>query len=141
GLGAGVYHFGPHDFALRRLREGDHRRVLVDAAAGAPAIAAAPAVVVCTTTFWRNAWKYQSRAYRHAYWDSGTLLANMLAVAAADGVPARVLVGFVDQPVNELLGLDVAQEVALALVALGDRPDLQAGAAPERPPLALPTRP
>ena len=25
GLAAGVYHFGPGDFALRRLREGDFR--------------------------------------------------------------------------------------------------------------------
>src|SRR5690554_4042701 len=32
-LPAGVYHFSPHDFALRRLREGDHRAVLVEATA------------------------------------------------------------------------------------------------------------
>ena len=38
-LEAGVYHFGPHDFALRRLRPGDHRAALVDAAAGEPAVA------------------------------------------------------------------------------------------------------
>jgi hypothetical protein len=31
GLSAGVYHFGPHDFALCRLREGDYRAVLVEA--------------------------------------------------------------------------------------------------------------
>src|SRR4029077_12252766 len=30
-LEAGVYHFGPHDFALRRLRDGDHRATLVAA--------------------------------------------------------------------------------------------------------------
>ena len=30
-LEAGVYHFGPHDFALRRLRAGDHRAALVAA--------------------------------------------------------------------------------------------------------------
>ena len=35
-LAAGVYHFGPHDFALRRLRTGDHRAALVDATAGEP---------------------------------------------------------------------------------------------------------
>ena len=34
GLPAGVYHFNPGDMALRRLREGDHRGVLV-AASGA----------------------------------------------------------------------------------------------------------
>ena len=28
GLAAGVYHFGPVEFALRRLRSGDHRGAL-----------------------------------------------------------------------------------------------------------------
>src|SRR6266436_5196496 len=63
-LAAGVYHFGAHDFALRRLRDGDHRGTIVAATAGEPAIARAPIVVACTSTFWRNAWKYQARTYR-----------------------------------------------------------------------------
>src|SRR5207302_1323407 len=33
GLGAGVYHFSPGDFRLRRLRDGDYRGALADAAA------------------------------------------------------------------------------------------------------------
>jgi hypothetical protein len=53
-------------------------------------------VLVCTSTFWRNAWKYQARTYRHCFWDTGNAARNLLAVAAADGVPARVVVGFVD---------------------------------------------
>ena len=56
-----------------------------------------------TTTFWRNAWKYQARAYRHAFWDSGTILANLLAVAAANGVPTNVVLGFADAQVNAVL--------------------------------------
>jgi SagB-type dehydrogenase family enzyme len=89
GLAAGVYQFGPHDGALHQLRAGDQRARLVEASGAEPAVAAAPAVLVCTSTFWRNAWKYQARTYRHCFWDTGTLLANLLAVAAADGVPAR----------------------------------------------------
>ena len=81
-LDAGVYHFGPQDFSLRRLRSGDHRALLVEATAAEPAIAAAPVTVISTSTYWRNAWKYQARAYRHAYWDDGTILANLLAAAA-----------------------------------------------------------
>src|SRR5207245_2829701 len=42
-LEAGVYHFGPHDFALRRLRAGDHRAAVVAATASEAAMAAAPA--------------------------------------------------------------------------------------------------
>lgn len=119
GLAAGVYHFGPHDFALRRLRDGDHRAAVIAAAAEEPAVAGAPVVLVLTSTFWRNAWKYRTRTYRHSFWDGGTLLANLLAVAASVGLPARAVLGFADDPVARLLDVDPANEAPLALVALG----------------------
>ena len=88
-LQAGVYHFGPGDFALRRLRQGDYRHTLAQATGGEPSVAAAPLTVICTGTYWRNAWKYRARTYRHCFWDTGTILANLLAVAAAHVVPTR----------------------------------------------------
>src|SRR5271157_1990669 len=118
-LQAGVYHFAPAEFGLRRLRAGDYRSVLVEATGGEPAIAHAPLTVVCTCTYWRNAWKYQARTYRHFGWDNGTLLANLLAVATALGLPAKVVCGFVDATVNRLLDVDSQREVAFSLVALG----------------------
>ena len=118
-LPAGVYHFGPHDFALRRLRAGDYRGVLVEASGDEPAVSAAPAVIVTTSVYWRNSWKSQARAYRHAYWDSGTILANLLAVGAANQVPLKVVTAFVDRTVNRLLDLDDHREVALQLVPVG----------------------
>jgi hypothetical protein len=57
----------------------------VAASADEPAVVLAPALLVVTSTFWRNAWRYQARAYRHVYWDTGTLLGNLLAVAAMSG--------------------------------------------------------
>jgi len=119
GLEAGVYHFAPAEFGLRRLRGGDDRRVLLEATGGEAAIAHAPLSIVCTCTYWRNAWKYQARTYRHFGWDNGTLLANLLAVATALGLPARVVCGFVDAQVNRLVGVDSQREVAFSLVALG----------------------
>lgn len=119
GLEAGVYHFSPHDFALRRLRAGDHRALLVEATASEPHVASAEVVVAFASTWWRNAWKYRARTYRHAFWDSGTLLANLLALAAARDLPAHLVLGFVDDAVNHLLGLDVEHEAVLGLVALG----------------------
>src|SRR5439155_467170 len=74
GLDAGVYHFGVHDNALRRLRSGDFRGRLVAATAQEEAITGAPLTIVCTSNYWRNAWKYEARAYRHCFWDSGTIL-------------------------------------------------------------------
>jgi SagB-type dehydrogenase family enzyme len=75
--------------------------------------------VVATSTFWRNAWRYGDRTYRHSFWDTGTILANLLAVAQAHGVPASFVAGFADGEVNHLLGVDGIGEAAIALVPLG----------------------
>jgi SagB-type dehydrogenase family enzyme len=123
-LEAGVYHFAAAEFGLRRLRAGDYRSVLIEATAAEPAIAHAPLTIVCTCTYWRNAWKYQDRTYRHFGWDNGTLLANLLAVGTALGLPAKVVCGFVDDTVNALLDVDPKREVAFSLVPLGYGSDL-----------------
>lgn len=138
-LEAGVYHFSPHDFALRLLRKGDHRGALVEATSEEPRVAEAPVVVVFGSTWWRNSWKYQARTYRHCFWDSGTLLANLLSVAAARGVPAEVVLGFVDDRLNRLLGVDTEREVTLGLVALGrGTPAPAAAAVPQLDAATLP---
>jgi SagB-type dehydrogenase family enzyme len=118
-LPAGVYHFGTAEFGLRQLRSGDFRQTIVDAAGGEPSLAHAPVIVVCTGTYWRNAWKYRSRTYRHFGWDNGTILANLLAMSAASKLPAKVITGFVDSQVNALLSLDTKREVAFSLVSIG----------------------
>ena len=141
GLEAGVYHFDPSELVLKRLRRGDYRRVLVEASGHEPGIVKAPAVFVYTDIFWRNACKYQAREYRHAFWDSGTLLAHTLAIASAHDLPARLVAGFVDASVNHLLGLDTQREVALALVPVGSSPNQEAGPTPEVHPLSLKTVP
>ncbi len=140
-LPAGVYHFEPRSFTLRRVRAGDHRGVLAQASGQEPAVIHAPVTAVCTSTYWRNAWKYQARTYRHCFWDAGTLLANLLAAAAALEVPVRVVAGFVDDEVNRLLDLDTEREVALALVPLGSVAEPVPDSLPVIKPLNLPTMP
>jgi SagB-type dehydrogenase family enzyme len=119
GLDAGVYHFNPADVSLRLLRKGDFRGNLARATALRPTVARAPATILCTGTYWRNAWKYGARTYRHFGWDHGTLLANMLVVSAASGLPAEIVLGFVDAQVNHLLDLDTRREVSWCLVPIG----------------------
>jgi SagB-type dehydrogenase family enzyme len=118
-LEAGVYHFSPAEFALRRLRTGDYRSALSEATASETAVIHAPLTIISTCTYWRNAWKYQARTYRHFGWDNGTLLANLLAVSTALGIPAKVICGFVDADVNRLLDVHPDREVAFSMVALG----------------------
>ena len=141
GLDAGVYHFNPADVSLGVLRKGDFRGNLTQATAAEPAVAGAPMTIICTGTYWRNAWKYQARTYRHFGWDNGTLLANMLAVSAASGLPAEIVLGFVDAEVNRLLDLDTHREVSLCLVPIGHRSESSLPTPRETPTLGLETIP
>jgi SagB-type dehydrogenase family enzyme len=141
GLDAGVYHFSPADVSLRLLRKGDFRGNLAQATAMQAAVAGAPATIVSTGTYWRNAWKYQARTYRHFGWDNGTLLANLLAVSAASGLAAEIVLGFVDAEVNALLDLDTRREVSLCLVPIGRTEQSSLPGARPAPALGLETIP
>jgi SagB-type dehydrogenase family enzyme len=137
-LEPGLYHFCPGDFALRRLRAGDVRQPMAAAAAD-PTLARRAATIILSAIYWRNTWKYQARGYRHLYWDSGTMLANLLTAAGAVGARPRLLAGFVDDQVNEILGLDPEREGALELIVLG--PETGAGAEPSLEPITHPSMP
>ena len=141
GLEAGVYHFDPASNALDVMRRGDFRGALVEASGGESSVARAPAVLAFTDVFWRNACKYQVREYRHAYWDSGTIISNTLAMSYVEGMSAGVVTGFVDEAVNRLLDLDARREVAVALVPIGAGREVDGAAAPPIGPLSLETVP
>jgi nitroreductase len=109
GLPAGVHWYHPEDHALvtvARPPEGDSPAVLVT---GIP---------------WRTAWRYRERGFRHVYWDAGTMLAQLLALADSAGLPALLHTRFVDSVITELVGADGVHEWPVAVVALGDGPAL-----------------
>ncbi len=116
-LPAGVYHFAPRESQLVQLRAGDYRShlaTLVGEGRSGPS-----ATIALTAIFWRSAWKYMARSYRYCFWDSGTILANLLATATSAGLRAPLLAGVVDTQLDHLLGVDGAREASLCLVPLG----------------------
>lgn len=113
GVPAGIRHFAPLEFGLTELRRGDFRKAFAAAAAD-PKVADAPATLVVTGIPWRTAWKYGERGFRHLYWDAGTMLGNLLALEPS----ASVRVGFADEPVSRLIGVDGVSEFPLVLVVL-----------------------
>ncbi|MFP3915178.1 MAG: SagB/ThcOx family dehydrogenase [Actinomycetota bacterium] len=123
GIEPGIHHFSPLDFALTRLRRGDLRGRLG---------VGAPVAFVLTGIPWRTTWKYGERGWRHLYWDGGTIVANLTAVADAHGLDHRTLLGFDDEAASELLGVDGVEEMPLAVVELGP-----SGEPPPLPPNTL----
>ena len=102
---AGVHWYDPLDHALVQV--------------GPPPRAGAPALIV-TGVPWRTGWKYRERGFRHIYWDAGTMLAQLLAVADSAGLTARLHTRFPDVALEELVGADGVHEWSVAVVALGE---------------------
>ena len=96
----GVRHYDPLRHTLTTLRSGD----------------GPPVAIVLTGIPWRTAWKYGERGWRHLWWDSGAIAANMLALDPT----AVARLDFDDAAVARLLGLDGTSEFPLAVVQLGD---------------------
>jgi SagB-type dehydrogenase family enzyme len=87
----------------------------------------APALVV-TGVPWRTGWRYRERGWRHVYWDAGTMLAQLLAVADSAGLPAALYTRFPDATVAALAGADRVHELPVAVVGLGEgAPALEPG--------------
>lgn len=133
GLDSGLYHVDLDSFCLARVRPIDVRAHLAHAV-GDPALAGTAVVIVITGILWRTTWKYAERGWRHVFWDAGSLLANLLAVAEAHGVPAHLAFGFMDREVSHILGIDGTTECPVAVVAVGAPAD-------ERGRTAIPTEP
>ncbi|MFC7596825.1 nitroreductase family protein [Terrabacter sp. GCM10028922] len=104
GLEPGLHWYDPEAHAL----------VVV----GPPPTGDAPTIVV-TGVPWRTGWRYRERGFRHIYWDAGTMLAQLLALADSAGLTARLFTGFPDAEVAALVGADRVHEFPVALVALG----------------------
>ncbi len=104
---AGVHWYDPLDHALVEVGPPPRRNALAVVVTGVP---------------WRTGWRYRERGYRHVYWDAGTMLAQLLAVADSAGFTARLHSRFPDAAVAALVGADGAHEFPVAVVALGDGP-------------------
>lgn len=139
-LSAGLYHFQPLEFSLVRLREGDFRKVIARAACE-PSFEQSSAIFIFTGIPWRTTWKYQARGYRHCYWDSGMMAANLLAAASAEKIPAHLASGFVDGKINRLVDVNGHSEFSVCLVSLGRDEKQTAASIYDVPELHLETKP
>jgi SagB-type dehydrogenase family enzyme len=111
----GLYCFDPLDRSFVPRFRGDARSLACFVVGIAPE---AEELVILTGIHARTGWKYMERGYRHVWWDAGTMLANLLALAAADGLEPRLYTAFVDRELNDVLGVDGRSEYALAVVSL-----------------------
>lgn len=98
-----------------------------------PAASGEVTTLVVTGVPWRSGWRYAERAFRHVYWDAGTLLSQLVAVADSAGLQPRLRTLFPDADVSALVGADGVHELPVALLSLGEgTPATQPGGAAVR---------
>ena len=110
GLGdaPGLYHYAP-------LEHGLERRADCDAALLTALMREFPAqafLVGLSSIHWREAWKYGERAFRYCQHDVGHAIGALRIAAATLGWSAVLLHGLADKTIDDLLGLNRAQDFA-----------------------------
>lgn len=86
----------------------------------APAAVGIATTLIVTGVPWRTGWRYRERGWRHLYWDSGTMLSQLMAAADSAGLAPRLRTCFPDDAVANLVGADGVHEFPIALLSFGD---------------------
>lgn len=124
-LPAGLYNYQVRSHSLVHYWENDVWPALQEACFWHPALDSTQLAIVVTAVFFRSAWRYEDRAYRRIFLDTGHLLGNIELACPLNHYRAHLIGGFIDQGMNQLLYLDEDQEGTLAVVPLADLLNVQ----------------
>lgn len=119
GVAPGTYHYSPHAHALELITAGDQRARVLELAFAGDEMKGVAGVIAFTGVFARCSAKYRKRAYRFVLFEAGHAAQNMMLAAASVDLGTVALGGFLDDEVNEALGVDGLDEAALYMLAFG----------------------
>jgi SagB-type dehydrogenase family enzyme len=118
GLPEGLFHYRPDANIVEHLEARDSSTELFRST-GEAFLAEAAVVFVVTGIFARHSSKYGERGYRLTLLDCGCMLENLSLVTSALGLGGCIIGGFIDDAVNDIVGVDGTTESTLALYATG----------------------
>lgn len=117
-LPEGVYHYDVAHHRLVLLRVGNFDAYLTRALGDRCDVSACFAIVIVSTMFWKNFYKYHNFSYRLQSLDTGVVIGQILEVAKQFGFETAVYFQFLDRAINHLLGLSDEKESVYALIPL-----------------------
>jgi SagB-type dehydrogenase family enzyme len=119
-LPAGLYNYQVKDHTLIHFWANDIWQNIQVACFMHPALMVADLTLITTAVFYRSAWRYQDRAYRRIFLDTGHLLGNIELAGAMNGFRPYFIGGFIDRDINELLYLNTEEEGAVTIIPVVD---------------------
>lgn len=124
-LAAGLYNYQAMSHSLVHFWESDIWTKLQAACFWHPTLEQTQLSLVVTAVFFRSAWRYQDRAYRRIFLDTGHLLGNVELAAALNSFRPHLIGSFADESINQLLYLDAEQEGAIAVLPMANLLDIK----------------
>ena len=124
-LPAGLYSYQGQSHSLLLFWESDVWTNLQSACFWNPVLENTDIAVVTSAIFYRSAWRYEDRAYRRIFLDTGHLLGNIELSASINDYCAHLIGGFNDIQMNELLYLDSEKESVMTVIPLADLLNIQ----------------
>jgi SagB-type dehydrogenase family enzyme len=119
GIEPGVYHYAYREHALEQVRAGDFRAKVVEQAIAQEFLGECGVVLFLTMIMQRMRPKYQDRSYRYGLLEAGHLGENAYLAATSMGLGACGVGAFMDDAINEMLGVDGVEEAAVYMLAAG----------------------
>jgi SagB-type dehydrogenase family enzyme len=120
GVEPGLYHYCAEHHCLNRASDVEVGEFLPAALVGQDYFAAAPLVVFFTCVVTRLMWKYKGpRVYRLAHFEAGHYCQNLLLAGTALGLGVFCTGALADSAIEEALGVDGVEEVALYTAGAG----------------------
>ena len=120
-LAPGLYHFDVESFSLDRLTCVDSAEAVAAACLNQQFMAGSAVTFLWSAVFRRCMNKYGNRGMRYILLDAGHICQNILLAAEATGSGGCPIAAFFDDEVNDLLGLDPANESILYAASVGKR--------------------
>ena len=117
----GVYHYALVDHELELVRAGDHRSRVVEQAIHQEFLGECGVVLFLTQVLQRMRPKYQDRSYRYGLLEAGHIGENAYLAATSAGLGACGVGAFMDDAINEMLGVDGVEEAVVYMLAVGHR--------------------
>ncbi len=119
-LSPGVYHYVPKKHILRKIRETNPESISDLYADSESFNYTRPDLsIFLTSIFWRSYAKYGPRAYRYILQESGHICQNVQLVATALNLGSIPRAGYLDNQVNNYLGLDGVSEAVVSSISVG----------------------
>jgi SagB-type dehydrogenase family enzyme len=118
GLDRGVYRYGPEEHELEKVKNGDVRAELADAALGQEFIGDAAIDIVFSAVYERTTVKYRERGVRYVYLEAGHAAQNVYLQAVALDLGTVTIGAFYDNDVKDVVGIQ-EQENPLYIMPVG----------------------